>query len=181
MTIRAATENDLQAILDIFNYEILNTEYVYIHEAWTLEYAMTWFREKQEGNYPFLVAESANEILGYAYYSKFREREAYNTTVEYSVYIHRKHRRKGVAYQLVSTLIEIAKKQGYRSMIGGLDAGNNASNEFHKSLGFTKVAHFKSVARKFDKWLDLIFYQLLLNGDESSSRNAKRNWAKENE
>jgi L-amino acid N-acyltransferase len=101
-------------------------------------------------------------VIGYAYYSKFREREAYNTTAEYSVYIHKDYRKKGVGGTLVRQLIQLAKQQGYHTIIGGLDADNAASDAFHKSMGFVKVAHFKSVAKKFDQWLDLQFYQLIL-------------------
>jgi len=163
MKIRTATKQDLPAILDIFNYEIINNNFVYIYEPWTLDYALIWFEEKQKSDYPFIVAESDSQILGYAYYSKFREREAYNSTVEYSVYIHRNHRRKGLAHTLVTKLIELAKEQGFHVMVGGLDAANNASYYFHKSLGFVEVAHFKSIAKKNGEWRDLKFFQLLLN------------------
>lgn len=163
MNIRNATIKDLATIVDIFNYEILNNEFVYIYEPWTLEYATTWFQEIKDNNFPFILIESANEILGYAYYTKFREREAYDSTVEYSVYIHRKHRKKGLAFQLVTRLIQLAKKEGYHVMVGGLDASNIASYNFHQRMGFTEVAHFKSIAKKNGKWLDLIFFQLMLN------------------
>lgn len=165
MNIRTATSDDLPAIIDIFNYEILNTESVYIYEPWTLEYALTWFQEIQEDGYPFIVAETGNTVVGYAYYSKFRKRRAYDTTVEYSVYIHRNHRRKRLAYTLVTKLINLAKEQGYHVMVGGLDSGNTTSHDFHKKMGFTEVAHFKSIARKNEKWLDLIFFQLMLTDE----------------
>jgi L-amino acid N-acyltransferase YncA len=163
MKIRKATEKDLPAVLDIFNYEIIHTPYVYLYEAWTLEYITAWFKEKQETKFPFLIAEHDSVVLGYAYYSLFREKEAYNTSVEYTVYIHRDHRGKGAGYQLVHALIEIAKKQNIKTFIGGVDAGNAPSIAFHERMGFTQVAHMKSVAKKFDKWLDLIFYQLMLD------------------
>lgn len=165
INIRTASKNDLPEILEIFNYEIINTEYVYIYEPWSLEYITTYFEEKRQKNFPFIVAEIDNTIVGYATYGKFRDREAYDTTVEYSVYIHLDHRRKGIAYKLVQELIKIAKEEGRHTMIGGLDAGNKASYDFQKSLGFTKVAHIKSVARKFDKWLDLILFQLILKDE----------------
>jgi len=162
MKIRNATENDLPEILEIFNYEIIHTSYVYIYEPWTMEYVTEWFRKKRKNNFPFLVVEIDNQVAGYATFGKFRDRPAYDSTVEYSVYIHQDHRRKGIALQLVQRLIEIAKEQGRHSIIGGLDAGNKPSYEFHKRLGFTEVAHIKSVATKFDKWLDLVLFQLIL-------------------
>lgn len=165
LTIRNATNYDLTAILDIFNYEIINTEYVYIYESWSLGDMTTYFEEKKQHNFPFIVAEIKNTVVGYATYGKFRDREAYDTTVEYSVYIHRNHRRKGIAYKLVQELIKIAKEQGIHAIIGGLDAGNKPSYDFQKRLGFTEVAHIKSVARKFDKWLDLILFQRILKDE----------------
>lgn len=165
MTIRNATEKDLPAILEIFNYEIINTEYVYIYEPWTLDNMTTYFDEKKRNNFPFIVAVIDNTIVGYATYGKFRDREAYDTTVEYSVYTHLNHRRKGIAFKLVKELIKIAKNKGCHTMIGGLDAGNKPSYDFHRRLGFTEVAHIKSVARKFDKWLDLILFQLILSDE----------------
>lgn len=163
MTIRNANEKDLAAILDIFNYEIVNTPYVYIYEPWTLDYIQKWYKEKQNNNFPLIVAEINNKVVGYATYGKFRNREAYDTTVEYSVYIHKDHRRKGMAYKLVKELIKIAINRDCHVIIGGLDAANKPSYDFHLRLGFTKVAHIKSVAKKFNKWRDLILYQLILN------------------
>ena len=163
MNIRPATEKDLSAILEIFNYEIIHTSYVYVYEPWTMDYITEWFRKKQKSNFPFLVAENENDVVGYGYYTKFREREAYDTTVEYSVYIEKANRGKGIAYKIVSKLIEIAKEQGIYTFIGGVDSENYDSIRFHKRMGFTQVAHIKSVAQKFNKWLDLFFFQLLLN------------------
>lgn len=163
MSIRNATQNDLPDILEIFNYEIVHTPYVYLFEPWTLDYITHWFEEKKANNLPFLVYELDGKIAGYATYGKFRERAAYDTTVEYSVYLHKDYRGKGLAYKLVDELIRIAREQNYHVMIGGLDAANHDSIRFHKNMGFVEVAHLKSVARKFDTWRDLIFYQLILN------------------
>ncbi len=163
--IRSATRQDLPEMLKIFNYEIVHTPYVYIYHAWTLEYFTNWFEEKQLNGFPVLVAETNHRLAGYATYGRFRNREAYNTTVEYSVYIHLNHRKQGIAKNLVHELIKIAKEQGLHSMIGGLDAENKASHEFHKKMGFKEVANIKSVAKKFDEWRDLVLFQLMLSND----------------
>lgn len=162
MTLRPTTLLDLPAILDIFNHEIIHTPYVYLFEPWTLEYITQWFDEKKANNFPFLVSEIDGVVVGYATYGKFRERTAYDTTIEYSVYMHKDHRGKGIAYKLVNELIRIAKEQKFHVMIGGLDAGNKDSVRFHENMGFEEVAHMKQVARKFDTWRDLVFYQLIL-------------------
>ena len=165
MHIRDATIDDVPEILEIFNYEIVNTQHVYLYDPWTLDYATSWFQDIKGKGFPFIVAVEDDRVIGYSYFTTFRAREAYNRTVEYSVYIHQAHRRKGIARLLVTELIDMAKAEGYHTMIGGLDSANTKSMAFHESLGFKKVAHFSSVARKFDTWLDLVFYQLMLNDD----------------
>lgn len=162
MYIRNATEKDLPAILEIFNFEIIHTANAYIYDPWTLDYALEWFRDKKKEGFPFIVMEEKGEVIGYSYYGPFRTRPAYKTTVEYSVYIHRDHRRKGIAVQLVDALFKIARENGIHVIMGGVDAGNVKSIHFHEKLGFTQVAYIKSVAYKFDKWLDLILFQLIL-------------------
>lgn len=162
MKIRKATIADLEVILDIFNYEIIHTPYVYLYEPWTMDYGKTWFKEKQSSGFPFFVAEINKEVVGYAYYSKFREKEAYRTTVEYSIYIHKDSRGLGAARTLLQALIEVAKKQNIHCLIGGVDAENKASLAFHERMGFTQVTYMKEVARKFDTWRDLVFYQMIL-------------------
>ena len=162
MNIIPATHEHLPAILDIFNHEIIHTSYVYLYEPWTMEYISEWFERKQQLGFPLMVAEEEGIVQGYATYDKFREREAYDSTVEYSVYIHKDHRRKGLGKQLLKEMINIAKAKGYHIMIGGLDGENHASKAFHEAMGFVQVAHMKQVARKFDRWLDLVFYQLML-------------------
>jgi L-amino acid N-acyltransferase YncA len=163
MNIRQATEEDLPAILDIYNDAILNTTSVYNYEAHTLAMRQDWFTHKQEHNLPVLVAEKDGEVIGFSTYGPFRVWAAYKYTVEVSVYIHPEHRGKGIAKLLYPPLFAIAKEQELHALVAGIDASNAASIRLHEHFGFTEVGHFKEVGYKFGRWLDLVFMQLTLD------------------
>ena len=160
--IRNANQNDLQAILDIYNYEIEHAAAIYFYETLPFRWIQDWFDYKVKNGFPIFVAESNGQVLGFAAYSKFRDRPAYQFTVEHSVYIHKNFRRFGIASALLKKIIAMAKTEGYHTLIGGVDAGNHGSITFHKQHGFFEVAHFKEVGFKFDQYLDLKFFQLML-------------------
>ncbi|WP_296699279.1 GNAT family N-acetyltransferase [Algoriphagus sp.] len=160
--IRFATENDLGAILEINNYEILHSTVNYDYNPKTLEFQKNWFREKTENGFPIIVVSVDQEVLGFATFGIFRAKPAYQFTIEHSIYLHHMARGKGLGKQLMRELIRIAKQDGYHLMVGGIDSNNLDSLEFHKRLGFQEIGRFKEVGRKFDKWLDLIFVQLPL-------------------
>jgi phosphinothricin acetyltransferase len=161
--IRKAEEQDLQAILDIYNDAILNTTAVYNYKPHTLAMRQEWFAQRQKDNFPVLVAVQGSTILGFSTYGHFRAWAAYKYSVEISVYIHPEHRGKGIAKLLYPPLFAIAKEQQLHTFIAGIDADNPASIKLHEHFGFTMAGHFKEVGYKFGKWLDLIFMQLHLS------------------
>jgi L-amino acid N-acyltransferase len=163
ITIRKAEEQDLQAILDIYNDAILNTTAVYNYKPHTLAMRQEWFAQKQKDNFPVLVAVQGSTILGFSTYGHFRAWAAYKYSVEISVYIHPEHRGKGIAKLLYPPLFAAAKEQQLHTLIAGIDADNAASIKLHEHFGFTKAGHFKEVGYKFGKWLDLVFMQLHLS------------------
>lgn len=160
--IRQANEKDLEAILEIVNYNILNTTSIYDYEPRTLDQQKAIFEEKIKANFPLLVIEIDNEIAGFGTYGTFRFKEGYKFTVEHSVYISINHQGKGLGKLLLSELIELAKKQKLHTMIAVIDAENQNSVEFHKQFGFETVGVIKESAYKFDKWLDTVLMQLIL-------------------
>lgn len=166
ITIRKAEEQDLQAILDIYNDAILNTTAVYNYKPHTLAMRQEWFAQRQKDNFPVLVAVQGSEILGFSTYGHFRAWAAYKYSVEISVYIHPGHRGKGIAKLLYPPLFAVAKEQQLHTLIAGIDADNAASIKLHEHFGFTMAGHFKEVGYKFGKWLDLIFMQLHLSTPE---------------
>ncbi len=160
--IRNAEEKDVNRILEIINHEILNSTVVYDYVEKSYEYQLNWLRQKKNDGMPVIVAESENGVIGYGTFGIFRPFDGFQFSVEHSVYVDKEFRTHGIGKQLLTQLIELAKKSGFHTMIAGVDASNESSIEFHKKFGFKEVGTFKEVGFKFDKWLDLLFMQLLL-------------------
>lgn len=162
-TIRPATAADLPGILDIYNHAVLHTTASYDLEPVSLRSRQDWFAARQKAGFPVLVAEGASgEVLGFASYGTFREKPGYNGTVEHSVYIRDGQRGAGLGLALMERLIAEARAQNLHVMLGSVDADNAGSIAFHERLGFRQVAHFHQVGRKFGRWLDMVFMELLL-------------------
>ena len=160
--IRHATEQDLPAILDIYNDAIVNTTAVYDYEPHSLDMRRAWFAAKQQQGYPVFVAEENGQVYGFSTLGPFRSWAAYQYSVEHSVYVKVGHRGKGVGKLLMHPLIDHARAVRYHTMIAGIDADNAASIAFHQQFGFEQVAHFRQVGYKFNRWLDLVFMQLMV-------------------
>ncbi len=158
--IRLAQTDDIPAILAIYNDAVLNTTASYDYEPSTLEQRTLWFEQHQQQGFPVLVAvDDADMVVGWGSLSKFREKIGYQFSVEHSVYVAANQRRQGIGSLILQALIEAAQEMGKHVMIGGVDASNEASLSMHQALGFEQVAHFKQVGYKFDRWLDLVFFQ----------------------
>lgn len=160
--IRSYTKNDCQSILEIINYNILNSTALYDYNIRTLEQQLAIFEDKIVKKFPILVAIENETIVGFGYYSEFRFREAYKFTVEHSVYAHPNHQGKGIGKLLLTELIRLAKAQNLHTMIGVIDAENTGSIAFHEKFGFKQVGFIKDSGYKFDRWLHSVFMQLML-------------------
>jgi L-amino acid N-acyltransferase len=163
MHIREAQHKDLEIILNIMNDAILNTTSIYDYEIRTDEFVINWFNKKRLDDMPVLVFEINNQAVAYGSYGIFRAWDAYKFSVEHSIYVHKNFQGQGIGKQLLIALIDKAKKNGYHTMIAGIDAANQKRCGFHKKFGFFEVGRFKEVGYKFDRWLDLVFMQLMLN------------------
>jgi L-amino acid N-acyltransferase YncA len=151
------------AILEILNEAIINSTAIYDYDARTIESMVNWFQHKEIENSPIVgVVNNERKLIGFATYGTFRAWQAYKYSVEHSVYIHKDHRGKGHGRSLLKKLISAAKQQEYHTMIGGIDITNISSVILHEKLGFTHVGSVKEAAFKFNRWLDLGMYQLLL-------------------
>lgn len=152
-----------QAILDVFNEAIENSTALYEYRPRTNEFMEQWFEIKRNGNYPILaMVDSDSRLMGFASYGPFRNFPAYKYTVEHSLYVAKDFRGCGVGLALLQALIEHARAQDYHVMVGGIDSTNVASIALHKKLGFQSCGQIPQVGYKFDRWLDLCFYQLIL-------------------
>lgn len=160
--IRPFQTNDVPSILEIINYNILNSTAIYDYEPRTLDQQSIIFSEKTKKGFPIFVATLNDELVGFAYYSEFRFREAYKFTVEHSVYAHPKHVGKGIGKLLITELIASAKDQKLHTMIGVIDSENDQSISFHESFGFVKKAVLEETGFKFDRWLHSVIMQKML-------------------
>lgn len=163
--VRPAMREDVPSIRAIYNDAIINTTAVYSYEPVTLEYQLRWFENKQQQNFPVFVAEGAAGVVGFSSYGSFRAWPAYSHTVENSVYVNSHHQGQGIGKLLISPLIEAAVAQKIHAIVAGIDATNIASIRLHNHFGFLQVAHFKEVGFKFNRWLDLVFMELLLDDE----------------
>ncbi len=151
------------AILDIFNDAILNTTALYEYKSRTMETMKTWFATKEANRFPVIGAvDETGELMGFASWGSFRAFPANKYTVEHSVYVQKDHRGKGVSLALMNEIVFRAREAQLHTLIGGIDATNEVSIALHKKLGFTHAGTIRHAAFKFGRWLDLAFYQLIL-------------------
>ncbi|MCB2292139.1 N-acetyltransferase family protein [Clostridium algoriphilum] len=165
--IREAVENDLGNILEIFNDAIINTTAIYDYKAHTIDDRKQWYKKKKEEGYPILVVEENNKVIGFATYGPFRAWPAYKYTVEHSIYVDGKYRNKGTGTLLAKELIRITNEREYATMVAGIDESNKKSIQLHEKLGFKYTGRIDKAGFKFGKWLNLVFYQLELEGPKN--------------
>ncbi|PWA05499.1 GNAT family N-acetyltransferase [Flavobacterium laiguense] len=160
--LRSYQTQDTQPILDIINYNILNTTALYDYNIRSYEQQKAILEEKINKNFPVIVAVEENKVVGFGMYGEFRFREAYKYTVEHSVYVDNGHQGKGIGKLLLQELIQLAKNQKLHTMIAVIDAENQSSVDFHEKFGFKTVGIIKESGYKFDRWLHSVFMQLIL-------------------
>ncbi len=158
--IRDVTKLDSKKIAEIYNYYIVNTVITFETEPVTeseIEKRISTIASK----YPWIVYEEDDKILGYAYASKWKSRCAYNNTTETTVYLNHNQKGKGIGTLLYQELLDRIKEMKIHSIISGIALPNEASVALHKKFGYTKAAHFIEVGYKFDKWIDVGYWQLI--------------------
>ena len=160
--LRSYQTEDTQPILDIINYNILNSTALYDYNIRSYEQQKAILEDKINKNFPVIVAEYDGKVVGFGMYSEFRFREAYKFTVEHSVYVSNDYHGKGIGKRLLAELIELAKKQNLHTMIAVIDAENQSSVDFHEKFGFKTVGVIRESGYKFDRWLHSVFMQLIL-------------------
>jgi len=160
--LRAYKTEDTHAILAIINYNILHSTALYDYNIRTAEQQKLILEDKVSKGFPVIVAESDGMVLGFGMYSEFRFREAYKFTIEHSVYVNEEYHGNGIGKLLLQELIKLAKIQKLHTMVAVIDAENQSSVEFHEKFGFKTVGIIKESGYKFDRWLDSVFMQLIL-------------------
>jgi L-amino acid N-acyltransferase len=157
-----AALEDLPGVLAIFNDVIAHTTAVYREQPVTLEERASWRKSRLEQGFPVLVAKDDSGVLGFASFGEFRAWPCYRNTVEHTVHVRADARGQGIGRSLLEALLPLAQHLGKHVMVAGIDADNAVSRRLHEQLGFQEVGRFREVGRKFDRWLDLVFLQRLL-------------------
>ena len=160
--IRNAKEDDAPVLCNIYNHYVEHTIVTFDLE---LKKGEAFQKEMQEImiNYPFYVAVAEDLIVGYAYANFWKTRRAYAQCVESSIYLNPNMLYNGIGTLLYAALLDDLNKRGIHSVIGGISLPNNASVRLHEKFGFEKVAHFKEVGYKFSNWIDVGYWELILN------------------
>jgi phosphinothricin acetyltransferase len=160
MEIRTATEADIPDIQSIYAHHVLHGAGTFEEEPPSVEEMASRFAKVRDQGWSWLVATDATGVLGYAYYTQFRDRSAYRYCVEDSVYVREDVRGQGVGKALVARLIEDAAARGMRQMIAVIgDSENVGSIGVHASLGFQMVGTLRSAGVKFGRWVDVVSMQ----------------------
>jgi phosphinothricin acetyltransferase len=160
--IRPYTPEDVEPIVAILNYYIINSTALYDYTQRTFEQQLAIFEDKLNKGFPVIVATMDDCVVGFGYYSEFRFREAYKFTVEHSVYVMPNEHGKGIGKVILQNLIDLAKQQQLHTMIGVIDAENQDSIAFHEGFGFRTVGVIKESGYKFDRWLHSVIMQLMV-------------------
>ncbi len=161
MIIRKALEKDILPLLSIYNYEVENSTATFDLNPKTREQWETWFYAHNVGNHPLIVAEIDGEVAGYASLSSYREKEAYKSTVELSVYVGVPYRRRGVATALMTEILDMARCDStIHTVVSVITSENEESAKLHDKMGFTFCGTIHEVGEKFGRFLSISNYEL---------------------
>ncbi|MFO1499002.1 MAG: N-acetyltransferase family protein [Verrucomicrobiota bacterium] len=163
LIVRRAIEADVPAILAIYNDAVLHTTASYDYEPRTLEHRLAWFEDHQKNDYAIFVALAPDgTVAGWSALNRYHDRMGYRFTAENSVYVAAPMRGRGIGKALLGPLIDAARARSLHAIIAAIDGSNAVSVRLHAAFGFETVGHFKQVGYKFDRWLDVIYMELLL-------------------
>ena len=159
--IRQVKITDAEQICTIYNHYVINTT-VTFEELPVTEEQMRMRIIQLTPRFPWLVYEIESELKGYAYATEWKSRTAYRFSAETTVYIKWQHTGKGIGTILYHQLIKEMNALSYQSLVGGIALPNNSSIALHEKLNFKKVAHFHRIGFKLNQWVDVGYWQLLL-------------------
>ncbi len=161
--IREASEQDAEAIAEIYRYYIQNTVITFEEGDVDTRDIIDRINKVQESGFSWLVAVEDEDVIGYAYASTWNDRAAYRHTAEVSVYLSHTAQSKGWGTKLYDALFLSMQNQHIHTVIGSITLPNPASVAMHEKFGMVKVGHFTEVGCKFGKWLDVGYWQMQLN------------------
>lgn len=160
--IRDARASDAGTLATIYNHYIEHTVVTFEETPISAADMEQRLAECRAAQLPWLVIEDGGDMAGYAYASKWKGRCAYRYSVEVTVYLSPRRTGQGLGKQLYGNLFARLRSSGYHVAMGGIALPNDASIALHESFGMKKVAHFSEVGYKFDRWIDVGYWQLIL-------------------
>ena len=161
MLLRLATLDDADAIRGIYNLEVTTSTATFDLVPRSLEDQRAW-QAARSGAHAVVVATEDGEVCGFGSLSPWRDRPAYATTVEDSVYVHRDHHGRGVGKALLTELVATATAHGFHACMARIVGGHEASIALHAACGFEVVGTEREVGRKLGRWLDVVLMERLL-------------------
>lgn len=159
--IRNVRPEDAEAITAIYNEYVTQSTISFETEPLTVA-AMEERIRRLAADFPYFVYETETGVIGYCYVHLWKERAAYNHTLETTIYLAAGHTGQGIGAQLMCRLIEECRRQGYHALVACITADNKRSIALHEKLGFHRAAEYREVGRKFGRWLGVVDYELLL-------------------
>lgn len=159
--LRQATPQDAAQIAGIYNEYIKNTTITFELEPVSVEEMETRIRQISS-RYPYLVYEDGDKIAGYCYAHGWKEKAAYDRTVETTVYLHPSYKHQGIGSRLMDALVKTCREKGFHNLIACITEENEESAAFHKRLGFRQASHFHEVGYKFGRWIGIVDYELIV-------------------
>ena len=170
LLIRPAALADLPAITAVYSWNVLNGTGTFELEAPDLAEMTRRHADVAAKGLPWLVAERAGQVLGYAYANHFRPRRAYRFCLEDSIYLTREAQGQGAGLVLLAELMARCEAAGTRQMLAVIgDSANAGSIGVHRKLGFEQVGLMKSAGWKFDRWLDVVIMQKSLGQGDTNA------------
>jgi phosphinothricin acetyltransferase len=160
--IRLADVGDAEAIRAIYNLEVMTATSTFDLVPRTLEDQVAWLEERSGAFSAIVAVDTDDVVVGFASLSPYKERAAYRTTVEDSVYVERGRNGQGIGRTLLSHVVDVARASGFHAVMARIEAGGTASRAVHARCGFELVGIEREVGRKFNKWLDVAVMQLVL-------------------
>ena len=162
MEIRCVDEGDAEAISAIYAHHVRTGTASFDYEAPPSEFHLQKIRRIAAAGWPFLVAEEGAQLLGYAYLTQFRDRDAYRFTAEDSIYVRPDAMGRGVGTALLRTLLERGSEFGFRTVIAVIGGAEPGSVALHAHCGFREVGRLSAVGWKHSRWLDSVYMQVEL-------------------
>ena len=155
-----ATKQDLNRIVEIYNWAIENTSATFDTDRKTTQSQLGWF-ESHDEKHPVIVARENGRVLAWGSISPWSDRCAYSGTGEISFYVDPDFHRKGIGFNILKQLIEIGKEKNFRTLVSRIAGKSEASVHLHKKLGFSNIGTMKNVGKKFDEIIDVHLMQIL--------------------